>query len=236
MKSPVVFLLMILMGVLSVALTPALADEMRLVYENFPPFEYQENGEAKGSHIDMVRVVCSRIGVTPVFSYRPWARAIEEVQTGAADGVVSIFKNKKRETYLYFPDQGFSYEETVVFVNQDSPELKTIQDLAGLKVGVVREYFYGEGIREQLPSKVYEFRDGEMLLRMLVEQRIAAAIATRYVGGYLLEKMGYRDQIDIALVLSRCPLYIGFSKGIGERGKRLAEVFSYELSRIRNTK
>jgi polar amino acid transport system substrate-binding protein len=224
---------MIALVMLSASFSFASADEIRFVYEDYAPYVYQENGEVKGSHVDILRLVCSRIGVTPIFLNRPWARAVEEVKTGVADGILSLFKNSEREKYLYYSDLGLSCEESVVFVNRSGPEVTTIQDLVGLKVGTIRGYFYGDGIREQLPSKIYEFLDGEMLLRMLVENRISAGLGTRNTGEYLLKKLGYQDQIMVALVLSKHQLYVGFSKEMGERGKRLAEDFSRELKKLK---
>ncbi|MBI9079812.1 MAG: transporter substrate-binding domain-containing protein [Pseudodesulfovibrio sp.] len=233
MKNPVYSLFMVALVLLSASFSFAAADEIRFVYEDYAPYAYQENGEAKGFHVDIIRVVCSRIGVTPIFLHRPWARAIEDVRTGVADGIISIFKNSEREKYLYYPDLGLSEEESVVFVKRDGPEVTTIQDLDGLKVGIIRGYFYGEGVREQLPSKIYEFLDGEMLLRMLGENRISAGLGIRNTGEYMLEKLDYEDQIVVALVLSKRQMYVGFSKEMGERGKRLVEDFNRELKKLK---
>jgi polar amino acid transport system substrate-binding protein len=206
-----------------------MAQEVRLAYEQFPPFEYLEDGQARGTNMDQIRNVCAELGLTPVFLQRPWARALEDVRDGLVDGVFSLFRTSAREEFLFYADVPLAHEEVVVFVTREDLHLASIGDLRGLNVGVIRGYSYGEGIRASLPENTAQFKDGTALLRMLCQGRIDAALTTRFAGEGLLAQLSCDQTARVALTLSRRPLFIAFSRKIGDRGQRLAEAFTREL-------
>ncbi len=228
-----VIIAVVLWQVVGVFGSLAVAGELRLAYEDFPPFEYQQDGEPKGTHVAIIRQVCERLGVTPVFLSRPFARAMADARSGQVDGIFSLFWSKVRASEFHFADTPLSFEDTVVFVTRGDLHPASVRDLAGLRVGVIRGYYYGEGVSTQLPADVDQFKDMEALLRMLGEGRIDAALATRHSGEYTIRQMGYQDRARIALQLSRRPLFIAFTKARGAHGRHLAEQFSRELEAIR---
>jgi polar amino acid transport system substrate-binding protein len=221
----VAVVLWLVVGVFS----PSAAGELRLAYEDFPPFEYQQDGEPKGTHVAIIRRVCERLGVTPVFLNRPFARAMADALSGQVDGIFSLFRNNVRAGEFHYADTPLSFEDTVVFVTRTDLHPESVRDLAGLRVGVIRGYFYGEGVSTQLPREVDRFKDMESLLRMLGEGRIDAALATRHSGEYIIRQLGYQDRARVVLQLSRRPLFIAFTKARGTHGRHLAEQFSREL-------
>jgi len=237
MKSCVLCLRVVLLvlAVVAGSLWPggrARADEVRLVYEDFPPFEYRQDGEARGDSVALIRRVCAGLGLVPVFMSRPWARAVDDVRTGHADGIFSLFRSEEREGWLHFARQPLAYEDTVVFVARGDLHPESLEALSGLRVGVVRGYHYGPGVSMRLPESPIPFKDVEALLAMLCEGRIDAALATRRSGEYILERLACADRARVVLELARMPLYIAFSRVDEARGRRLAEMFSRELARL----
>jgi polar amino acid transport system substrate-binding protein len=224
-----VFIAVVLCLVVGVLSPLAAAGELRLAYEDFPPFEYQQDGEPRGTHVSLIRQVCDRLGLTPVFLNRPFARAMADARSGQVDGIFSLFRNTIREGEFHYADTPLSFEDTVVFVTRGDLHPASVRDLAGLRVGVIRGYYYGEGVSTQLPPEVDQFKDMESLLRMLGEGRIDAALATRHSGEYIIRQLGYQDRARVVLQLSRRPLFIAFTKARGAQGRHLAEQFSREL-------
>lgn len=211
---------------------PVLAEEVRLVYEDFPPFESLQGGEAQGESVTLIRQVCAQLGLTPVFMHRPWARALDDVRTGHADGIFSLFRSEEREKSLIYARQPLAHDETVVFVVRDDLHPESLEDLAGLRVGLVRGHYYGSGVVERAPGSLQFFKDVRAMFAMLCEGRIDAAMVTRGPGEHALRQLECGDRARVVLVLARMSLHIAFS-GVDEaRGRRLAEVFSRELGRI----
>ncbi len=210
----------------------ARADEVRFVYEDFPPFEYLKDGEARGDSAALIRRVCAELGLTPVFLHRPWVRAMDDVLTGHADGIFSVYRSEERDRSLIFAQQPLAHDETVVFVARDDLRPESLSDLAGLRVGVVRGHHNGPGVIEGIPGAPHLFKDVRTLLAMLCEGRIDAAMVTRGPGEHVLRQLECGNRARVVMVLARMPLHIAFSKVDEARGRWLAESFSRELARI----
>lgn len=222
------------LGVLLVG-GPALAEEVRLVYEDFPPFESLQGGEARGESVALIRQVCARLGLTPVFMHRPWARALDDVRTGHADGIFSLFRSEEREKSLIYAQQPLAHDETVVFVARDDLHPESLEALRGLRVGLVRGHHYGAGVVERVPGSLQLFKDVRTMFAMLCEGRIDAAMVARRPGERILKQLECGDRVRGVLVLARMSLHIAFSRVDEARASRLAEVFSRELGRIATT-
>ncbi|MFH1913761.1 MAG: transporter substrate-binding domain-containing protein [Pseudomonadota bacterium] len=205
---------------------------MRLVYEDFLPFEYLQDGEARGESVALIRQVCAELGLTPVFMHRPWVRAMDDVLTGHADGIFSLYRSEERERSLIFAQQPLAHDETVVFVARNDLHPESLKDLAGLRVGLVRGHHNGPGVVEQVPGSPQLFKDVRTMFAMLCEGRIDAALVTRGPGEHTLKQLECGDRARVVLVLARMSLHIAFSRLDEARGRWLAESFSRELARI----
>jgi polar amino acid transport system substrate-binding protein len=210
----------------------ARADELRLVYEDFLPFEYLQDGKAQGESVALIRQVCAKLGLIPVFLHRPWVRAMDDVLTGHADGIFSLYRSEERDRSLLFAQQPLAQDETVVFVARDDLRPESLEDLAGLRVGVVRGHHNGPGVVERIPGALHLFKDVRTLFAMLCEGRIDAALVTRGPGEHILKQLECGHRARVVMVLARMPLYIAFSRLDEVRGRWLAEAFSRELARM----
>ncbi len=102
-----------------------------------------------------------------------------------------------------------------------------------LTIGAVREYSHGELVDKRTDLDVTEVSDNMLLLKMLDAGRVDIAFCNLNVLSYLHEQSGYDWDLEVLQILTSKPLFIGFSKSIGERGKRLADDFSRELKKIK---
>ncbi|MCB9482252.1 MAG: transporter substrate-binding domain-containing protein [Desulfobacteraceae bacterium] len=113
------------------------ADEIIIVTEQYPPYEFIENGEWTGHDADIVREASRRAGVNPVFKEYPWKRCLKMVEEGAAEALISAMKTPDREEYIIFPDTNLSYEKNVIFGRRgDALVIKSLDDLKGKTIGV----------------------------------------------------------------------------------------------------
>jgi polar amino acid transport system substrate-binding protein len=70
---------------------PCRADEvLKMVYFDYPPFSYQENGVARGAWIDIANELGRRTGVTVQNTVYAWARGQALVREGVADGMITL--------------------------------------------------------------------------------------------------------------------------------------------------
>ena len=193
---------------------------------HYPPYEYLENGEAKGIAVDLIREALRRVGEDKVsFQFYPWKRAVHLTQNGHSDMLFNAGKNKARQEWGFYTDSILIQQSYVLFKRADedwgvSPDFS---DSADKSIAVRRGYLYGSGsFRQALDSDKFS----AVTLSDSTEQSVSQLLNGRvdlFVGDllpvlYYLRQEGLEKEVDIVLnngdfmeVLS-WPTYLLFSK------------------------
>lgn len=201
-------------------------DHLPIVFEDYPPYEFVEEGEVKGMNLDIIREAFKRMGIKAYFEPRPWKRAIYQLKTGEILALSSGFKTKEREDFVIFPDAPLSVEIVTVVVRKGREfSVKSLEDLRGMKLGVVQEYVYGEPFDSMTGLNKVRAKSSHQLIRLLLEGRVDAAIGNKAVFRYVAQKKGKLDQLKFVYEVGREPLYLMFSKERGARSVNLARDF-----------
>ncbi len=214
----------------------ALAQErlLPIVFEQYPPYEYMEDGQVKGINMDLIREAFRRMGVTPVFEPRPWKRGLLELKTGDILALSSGFRTPERETFAFFPSEPLAMEVNVVATLRGSGvKVASLSDLSGLSVGVVREYEYGPEFDALRGIQRVETNSSHQLLRMLLNGRMDAAVGNRAVFDHLAGKMGRRGELSYDCEIGRGALYLFFSRARGAEAKALSRSFGEAVRAMR---
>ncbi|QJB55201.1 transporter substrate-binding domain-containing protein [Pseudodesulfovibrio sp. zrk46] len=212
---------------------PAGAEELRVAYIKYPPFNYPKDGKAHGTAVELVRQVCQKLGLEPVFQPLPFARLLYEMKTGEVHCAANLYWNEERAQYMEYVPFSSIYEEIVVYVNNASGFRPVVlDDLHGHDVGAVRGYHYGEGVLEKLGGNVVFVKDSHTLYKMLAEGRFDVALGNRYGGAAVLNELGHRDKVRVMFSLARQQFFVAFSKTLGAKGHALANQFAIEMQRI----
>jgi polar amino acid transport system substrate-binding protein len=204
-----------------------------IVFEDYPPYEYVEDGEVKGINLDIIREAFKRMGISPYFEPRPWKRALFQLKAGEILALSSGFKSEKRMRFAYFPDAPLGMETNMVIVRSDRGiVVDSLDDLRSITIGVVREYLYGEPFDSMKGLRQKKGKSSQQLLSMLLEGRIDAAIGNKAVFRYLAEKQGKLDQIKFIHEVSSEPLYLMFSVKHGSKARNLARDFGAAVNEM----
>lgn len=119
---------------------------------NFPPYNYIENGIAKGYIIEILQLMAEELGVKLEFvPMKSWAQSLEELSRGELDIIPQIVQNSEREVFLDFTE--FSQTKYIpAIVVKSGTSLRTLDDLEGKKVAVVNKGFLHTLLKEQYPN------------------------------------------------------------------------------------
>jgi polar amino acid transport system substrate-binding protein len=212
------------------------AQKVIFVFEVYPPYEFYENGRLVGADVEIIREVCKRIKIDPVFRELPWERALTEVQQGKANAIFSLLKTMEREDFLYFPAESISYEQFIFIARKDSGiKVKQIEDLDGRRVGLCRGYNYDPTFDGYRGFKREYARNDEQQLMKLKAGRMDVAIMNRQVFMFTARKMGMQDLFKVLKyeITPKHYMYVGFSKAKGEHSRALAEKFDQVLKKMK---
>lgn len=120
------------------------AEERIDIDANDPPFMYVDaNGMAAGFYPEMLRLAFGLMNEPVKIDAVPWKRAIAEIDAGSA-GVAGIYKTQERlQKYDY--SATLLTEKLVVVTRRDRVlRFAGLDDLAGLRIGVIRGWSYGD--------------------------------------------------------------------------------------------
>lgn len=123
---------------------------------NFPPYNYIENGIAKGYIVDVLKLMADELGVKIEFvPMQSWAQSLDELSRGELDIIPQIVQNSEREVFLDFTEFSQTKYIPSIAVKKGST-LRTLEDLNGKRVAVVNKGFLHTILEEKYPNiKLY---------------------------------------------------------------------------------
>lgn len=202
------------------------------------PFEWEENGELNGIHIDIIKEAAKRANITLDIVSAPFIRSLINLKNGNSDALLFVAKNNEREEYSIFDSRNIISEVRFSFVFKKSSTFEfsgNYHSLRKYNIGVVRGFVYGKSFqlnRENL--NLITAKDNETLMKLLQSDRIDAMIVN--VDSF---KYTYAKGMDkIALDFSKpyfdiTPIYIAFNRNNIDR--EIFEKFSNAMLEVRNS-
>jgi polar amino acid transport system substrate-binding protein len=205
-------------------------------HEDFPPYAYHENGKLAGIFPEMVKKAVAKMGIRAEFRKLPWRRLLRGAEVGDLDAIMPLFKTEEREKFLLYPPNGIAVGESYFFAlnNSNIRYNDELENLKGLRIGVVNGYSYGEDFdnagfltKDVTPSD-------EQLVEKLLSGRCDVAAGPMEVVRYYAEKIqpGASKRIKIiAPPFAGKIIYVAFSKAKNDR--ELVTAFSNAVQKVR---
>lgn len=162
----------------SALVLPVCAENLRLVTGELPPYATQSRPD-QGISLNAVRQAFALVGYSVSYTFKPWARSLEEARNGVWDGTATWGKNPKRDVGFLISDNVLT--EQWVFLYRQAPagsvrfDWKNLNDLQGLRIGAVRFNTYTPefwALQKAGVLKVEFASDDLNNLRLLVAGRI----------------------------------------------------------------
>jgi len=151
---------------------PAAAGDIRLVTENYPPLNYLENGQIKGSSMDLIRLVMRNGNIPYSVEIMPWARAIALAEIEPDFCVFTAVHDEER-------DQKFKWIEPLlksrtVLVRKQGANInpKTLEEAKAYTVGTQRGDFTHDILKRNNFPKVDLTADLDLGFKKLMSGRI----------------------------------------------------------------
>ncbi len=138
----------------------------------FPPFAFLDaEGNPRGITIDIWTLWSKKTGVPVKFDLMGWDEALKAVREGRADAVGGLFLTPERKAYFDYTKEIIRIP-TAIFFHLQIAGIKSLKDLSGFQVGVIR----GDSSEELLRTK---HPDINLLVYASTDELVKAAIAGR---------------------------------------------------------
>jgi len=113
--------------------------EVTIVTEDFPPFNYMENDVMKGMSTEVVLAVLEEVGVKPNIKLLPWARAYRIATTEKNHIIYSIVRDQDREELFHWIGAIASYHTSLYKLKaREDIEIKSLNDAKAYLIGCSR--------------------------------------------------------------------------------------------------
>lgn len=120
---------------------PARAQDIRIVTEEFPPYNYSDDGFAKGLSSEVVQAVLAETGLTAEFLFLPWARAYLTAQNTKNTVIFSIGRIPEREDL-------FEWIGVIAPYNTSLYKLASRTDLTIVSLSDAKDYSIGVSVED----------------------------------------------------------------------------------------
>jgi len=195
------------------ASTIALAADFKIMTEEYPPFNFQENGKLTGLATEVVQEIAKRINHPANIELLPWARSYGLIQQ--KDGLIlySMTRTEEREKMFKWAGPEAS-NKWVFFVKKGSgikvsslEDAKKVKKIGTYKDDAAEMFLKAEGFTN-LDSVV----DDSQNVPKLMAGRINIWIIGELQGIHKAKAKGVNDQLEKVFDVKETELYIAFSK------------------------
>ena len=200
------------------SISSLVAQPLKLVTFEYPPYEYTKDGKVTGMAVDIVKLVFKDMNQPISIEVLPWSEGINYIKDGKRDGIFTAFKNPEREKFADYSDvlipQIISF-----FVRKDSGIVYTnnLDDLSSLNVGVVRGFSYGKLFDESLQNKTYKSikiaNNADEVFKLLTSGEVDIIPFNKYGGLHILKNQNKLGEVkELSKKLKMVSSYMAFSK------------------------
>lgn len=183
-----------------------------------PPFMSSRAGYAVGLYPAVIRAALGRCYDNVRVQAKPWKRAFVEIDKGQA-GVGGLYKNAERLAKYDFSDPIY-VENIAVYYRQVRPlEFRSVSDLHGKTVGVLRGWSYGDAFdaaRRNGAIATEEVSSDRSNFLKLMDGRLDAVLAIEESGKTTLATPGVRGIDQASVYLASFPVHLAFNKAAGK--------------------
>jgi len=140
--------ILLLMIYLILLATTSSAQEIKVDVFNFQPFYIAEEGqEPSGIFVDYLKVALERCNLSYVIKGYPPKRVYNNLAEGKSDIFLGVKGVPELEGNVLYSDQKITEIDLRIYARQDTPILKTKEELKGNKIITIRGYSYGGFIK-----------------------------------------------------------------------------------------
>ncbi len=157
--------------------------------DDFVPFSFREEGKEQGYVADLLELLSEKTGIAFQKRSGSWSEIFDDFKNGRTDMIADISYKEYREPYTLF-SKAYYELPVLIFVRDGFQAYSGLQSLKGKRVGIQKDIFYEEDLRNVGGMELVEFESVDKLAKSLSFGRIDAVIQNLSVMNYYIKKNG----------------------------------------------
>lgn len=202
-------------------MTAATACELIVGWEPWPPYQFEgDDGQITGLDGDLINAITTEMGCTLTWAQTTWKRQLAGVESGEYNAVMSASHTDERAVWGNFSDVYRQSANHLVLAKKLEGQFDSLESFlaAGKKLGVMKDYHYGDEVMVLLGSDQYRKQVQDTLaananIKKLSSGRVDGILMDVFVISSLKREMGVADKLAAGSIeVSTDGLHVLFSK------------------------
>lgn len=154
--------------------------------DSWPPFNFVHEGEPAGYSIDYMNLIAGKIGLDIQYVTDSWSNHLTNIRNKKIDIILDAYYSDERAEYLKFT-KPYGTNNTAIFVRDGTDTIRTVTDLNGKRIGLLRGVSYSGHLSENYPEITQvPYASIEDALKALLVGEVDACIADYSVASYVI--------------------------------------------------
>jgi polar amino acid transport system substrate-binding protein len=197
--------------------TAATGETFKIMTEEYPPFNFMEEGKLTGLSTEVVQQLAKKIGHPEKIEMLPWARAYGLIQQSDGQILFSMTRTEEREKMFKWVGP-IASNKWVFFAKKGSGiTLGSLEDAKKVeKIGTYKDDAAESFIKAEGFTNIDSVVNDDQNVPKLMAGRINLWIVGELQGIHKAKAKGVADQLEKVLDVKDTQLYIAFSKNTSD--------------------
>ncbi len=209
--------LITILSILGLTICFVNAQELTVVTEEYPPFNFTENGHVKGESTEIVRAALKKAGIKAEILVYPWARAYAMALNKENVLIYSIARTPEREKLFKWIGPVATAPDVCLFKLKERKDIRiqSLDDAKKYRIGVVRGWADHQHLVKLSFERIDDVSNDDANIKKLFAGRVDLIVGTYIQLPDQLKRLGLSpDKTEnTKVVLSKGEdYYMAFSK------------------------
>jgi len=202
---------------------------------NWPPFNFNEDGVAKGYSVDFMNLVASKVGLNVKYiDGFSWSEFMDQLKSKQLDVMLNIVKTENREKFIDFTEPYLNVMAAIYTKKSDASKINSIEDLNGKIVAIPKGFYHQELFEKQFPKvKLMLTKNHLESLENIAVGKADATVGVMAVLDYLVNK-NFISNIKIAAKVKKKEFYSIMNIGVRDDKPILTDILQKGMDEITN--
>jgi PAS domain S-box-containing protein len=199
---------------------------------NYPPFNFNADGQPRGYSIDLLNLLASSSGLTVEYVNGPdWDQFKTMVQSGELDVLLNVDTSPPAPEYVLLTSN-YASMATSVYVSNPEIEINSLEDLRGLRVAVTRGFSTQRYMEREQPESLLVLEDTlQQAIFAVMEGRADAVVDDYPAINYIIEQNSLNG-LNLALLSMETELAANVAMGVRKDWPLLRDILQKALDAL----